>query len=118
LPLTLVMNAVSHPQCIAIALLDNTRLHETIAADKNNDGARYVGHYVVVCGCSSQPQHLASAREQDGETESANDREDRSLVLKNPGQDSSPTMYVLPSRFERSWRASGTDDDIVFLIRQ
>ncbi|CAJ1928200.1 unnamed protein product [Cylindrotheca closterium] len=103
LPLPLVMNAVSHPNCIAIALVDNTKLH-------GFDWSEYLGHYVIICGCSSDPSHL------DLTTNVQN--EDRCLVLKNTGRDDDPTMYVLPSRFERSWRASGTDDDIVFVIRQ
>jgi hypothetical protein len=80
----LVMNAVSHPNCIAIALVDNTKLHESKTKDKNDDGIGYIGHYVIICGCSPDPSHLDLAQQpQDGDSAPDDHKKDRCLVLMN-----------------------------------
>lgn len=85
LPLTLLMNAVARSNCIAIALVDNTKMYGSTTADKNDDGIGYVGHYVIVCGTSSDPNHIALAQQQArGGTRATEDpKEDRCLVLVN-----------------------------------
>lgn len=94
LPLELVMNAVCRPHCIAIALVDNTKLHESSMSDNHDDdGIGYVGHYVIVCGCSNDPDHLAQARQQ---LDAEDDKEDdRCLVLMNV---SNYLLFKLPCR--------------------
>lgn len=85
LPLTLLMNAVARSNCIAIALVDNTKMHASTTADKNDDGTGYVGHYVIVCGTSSDPSHIALAQQQarGGDRATDDHKEDRCLVLMN-----------------------------------
>mmetsp|Transcript_18504 Transcript_18504/g.38353 ORF Transcript_18504/g.38353 Transcript_18504/m.38353 type:complete len:567 (-) Transcript_18504:49-1749(-) len=72
----------------------------------------YAGHYVILCGVSRDQKHLREARNRlpdDGDDES-----NYCMVLKNPGI-WKETEYVTPARFEKSWRANGTDEDVVFI---
>jgi hypothetical protein len=110
--------------CIAIVLVDNSVLlhskQNNFAVDNNNDD-RYVGHYVILCGISRQKEDLEKAFCSDATlvVEGASqEEEDYCLVLCNPGKQQPKLMYVTPSRFERSWRAKGTDDDIIFIVRR
>ena len=101
LGLAQVVRLVSRDDCIAIVLLDNSILRQRV-------GATYAGHYVILCGISFEPQHLKHA---DGEKASY------CMVIKNPAR-LAETTYVSPSRFEKAWRATGTDDDILFVAKK
>jgi len=92
--------------------------------DTNNENTQYVGHYVVLCGISDDPRHLVTAK--DYENDIDNERAkinscqeehqtDFCFVLRNPAPSFSCYMFVTPYRFEASWRASGTDQDIIFI---
>lgn len=79
LPLTLVLNAVCSPNCIAIVLLDN---HILYAKDTDMNGEdQYSGHYVILSGISRATEDIATAHIQDGS--SGQDKEDFCVVLAN-----------------------------------
>jgi hypothetical protein len=119
LPLQNVVRAVCHMNCIAIVLVDNSvLLHSKQSFSLDNDDDRYVGHYVILCGISRQKEDLKKAYSDASVlVEGATEEEDYCLVLCNPGKKQPKLMHVTPSRFERSWRAKGTDDDIIFIAR-
>jgi Guanylylate cyclase len=39
------------------------------------------------------------------------------FVMSNPAPGSDPIVHISPQRFESSWRANGTDEDIIFIRR-
>ena len=97
---------------IVVILMDNT-------AD-----IPYAGHYVTLCGISTDQIHVQSAIE----IEPTNEEEDNTrtsspllsycLVLCNPAPESpAPYMYVTSKHLEKAWRSDGTDEDII-LIRK
>jgi Guanylylate cyclase len=101
LGLAQVVRLVSRDDCIAIVLLDNSILRQRV-------GATYAGHYVILCGISFEQEHLKHA---DGK------KSLYCMVIKNPAR-LAETTYVSPSRFEEAWRATGTDDDILFVAKK
>jgi hypothetical protein len=112
-----VLNAVCHPNCIALVLIDNAILCRRFSPTSTYESC-YVGHYVLLCGISRDPEHLIKAQELES-TEGKSQRESTNVcvVLCDPGQDRPALSFVTPTRFERSWRAKGTDDDIVFIVK-
>ena len=121
-----LLEMVSFDHCIAIVLVDNLILMkqseddddtQVVLKDKNDT---YMGHYVIVCGTSKDPDHLLSAySHQEIETfsEGQQDGNDLScLVVVNPGI-LQRVMFVSPRRLELAWRADGTDCDIIFIAR-
>lgn len=112
LPLRCVINAVGLNNCVAIVLIDNTVLK---SREIINDGVdRYTGHYVILCGTSKEKEHLRAAHEFEG---APGRGEDYCLVLCDPGQNSTPLLFVTAERFERSWLSKGTDEDIIFIAQ-
>jgi hypothetical protein len=131
LSLSCVIHAVCHPDCIAMVLLDNyVLLHSTTKEDvtsttnmgEEEEEDNYTGHYVLLCGISRNQRDLQSAYKYDDAAalKGLDDGvgEDYCLVLCNPGHQMDPYMFVTPVQFERSWRAKGTDEDIVFIVRR
>ena len=90
LGLNQVMELVRRPDCIAIALVDHAILQQ-----KKNATTPYTGHYIVVYGVVHGD----------------------SLLIHNPTS-SLATEYISSSLFEKAWRAKGTDNDIIFLLKQ
>ena len=45
---------------------------------------------------------------------SFNNESEYCMIIVNPGNDQA-VEYTMPSHLERSWRAKGTDQDIIFL---
>jgi len=70
----------------------------------------YSGHYVVLCGVSTDEVHISHALGNENEVASY------CLAIKNPAC-VYPMQYMKPAHFERSWRSSGTDEDIIFIMR-
>lgn len=101
LSLAQVVRLISREDCIAIVLLDNSILRKRV-------GSTYAGHYVILCGISFQPEHLARV---DGTMSKY------CMVIKNPAI-SEETSYICPSGFEEAWRATGTDEDILFVTKR
>ena len=121
------LKLISFNHCIAIVLVDNLILMKS-KNDCNDDvdernGERwdkneaYVGHYVIVCGISRDPDHLVEAYTHD-EVEASQDEatELTCLVVVNPGI-GKRVMYAKPSRLELAWRADGTDCDVIFIAK-
>lgn len=122
LSLSTVIDIVQREDCLAIVLLDNCVLMAT-----TSQNPVYAGHYIVLCGTSDEPSHVKIAnsgeshdhRESLQGDESDEKTERFCFVLCNPDPLSSIAgsnyMYVTPGRLEASWRAKGTDEDIIFL---
>jgi hypothetical protein len=122
LSLSTVIDIVQREDCLAIVLLDNCVLMAT-----TRQNPVYAGHYIVLCGISDEPSHIESAnsceshdhRESLHGDECDEKTERFCFVLCNPDPSSSIAgsnyMYVTPKRLEASWRADGTDEDIIFL---
>lgn len=103
--LNTLIDIVSRENVIAIALLDNS-----IFCDEDQS---YSGHYVVLCGISKDKNNINMAnmnsQQEDGTYNYC-------LVVKDPGI-CKETQFVTPSLFEKSWRAKGTDEDIVLIAK-
>lgn len=82
--------------------------HE-VPSQQSTEDSSYAGHYVVLCGVSSEPAEVAYA---EGKREGLGSS--FCMVIKNPSS-RKPTDFVTPAHFERAWRANGTDDDIIFI---
>jgi len=82
----------------------SSRSKEKTAANSTS----YVGHYVVVCGVSSEAAHMTQAN--------CTSSDEYCVVLNNPGS-TNATDFVAPQHFELAWRAMGTDEDIIFLAK-
>jgi len=93
-----VLAAVQNPNCIAMVLVDNSLLCKEVSR-------AYAGHYVLLCGTSCEEEHI----------ERSGTEESYCLMLCNPGRGAS---MVCPVLFEKAWRAQGTDEDILFLVRE
>jgi hypothetical protein len=139
LPLEQIVALVREPDCIAICLVDNVVLlaHDDNEIADNDDESTgemvcsayttasnhagtqqqehlhgvddtYAGHYILLQGTSYQDDHLQQAG---GTSIDAG----YCFVVQNPG--CSGTTYLSPDRFERAWRAEGTDEDILFVAK-
>jgi hypothetical protein len=139
LPLEQIVALVQEPDCIAICLVDNVVLlaqaeNEIVDNDDDDTGEMvcsayttasnhagtqqqqhlhgvddtYAGHYILLQGTSYQADHLQQAG---GTSIDAG----YCFVVQNPG--CSGTTYLSPDRFERAWRAEGTDEDILFVTK-
>lgn len=98
-----VIRLVAQPDTVAIVLLDNSILRGTRKS--------YAGHYVILCGMSCDPFHVHKAKKSDRKS-----TDDYCMIVKNPGNENE-IDYVTPHLLERAWRATGTDDDIIFVTK-
>jgi hypothetical protein len=144
LPLNAVINVVANRNCVAIVLMDNSTLFRTSSSHDNNlsrlggvfaalglqspQKETFAGHYVVLCGISTNPDDVQMAQSVDRETyinggcKDSKDKDSKDdsycLVLLDPAPGYTPkVVFVTPQRFERGWRAKGTDDDIIFVAK-
>jgi hypothetical protein len=112
-----VIDLIKVPNCVAIALVDNSILcppaGEENSKKSNNDGEKmsYTGHYVLLCGISDNPNDIQKAISVENKAKHTT----HCLVLLDPGKEI--TMYVTVERFEAAWRARGTDEDIIFVAK-
>jgi len=107
---------------------------------KDTTKTDFTGHYVILSGISTNERHIAEAegRIKSCQSNSENNcksysqskkfrdklhndisssssfSNDYCMIIHNPGC-SSPVTFVSKDIFERSWRATGTDCDILFL---
>jgi Guanylylate cyclase len=102
--MTQVLRLISRSDCVAIVLLDNSILRQKVGA------TTYAGHYVLLCGISYENQHLCQVDKNEPHS-------DYCMVIKNPAK-ADETSYISPSRFEEAWRATGTDDDVLFVVKR
>jgi hypothetical protein len=86
-----LLNLVKRPDCIAIVLVDNSILRQKIASS-------YSGHYVVLSGVVELGHGAFD------------------LQIHNPAR-SEHEELVSSALFEKAWRAKGTDDDVIFLVK-
>ena len=97
----------------------------------------YAGHYMLVIGTSRDAKAMSlaggGAGGGDGEisrgsssssksNRCSNSKDTFCLVAYNPGQHpcaggNNGMMYITPSLFERAWRAEGTDEDVIFIVK-
>ena len=102
LSLKRIIQLIRLPNCIAIALVDNSILLERFGKPK-----QYTGHYIMLLGISRDISGLDTDH-------------DICLVTENPGKKASyysDSYRISLELFERAWRAPGTDEDIVFLVK-
>lgn len=130
LAISTVIEIVEQEDCLAIILLDNSILFQATSQKSNNsdyhgsktDCRPYSGHYAILCGTSNDPKHIEIANSGEETTcskETTGNSEEFCFVLCNPdpchNRDGSNYTFVTPQRLEGSWRADGTDEDIIFL---
>ena len=109
---------VSSPETIAIILLDNSILLESLETsaygllerESMSSTASYVGHYVVIKGISRDAATVADALGYDNS-------ESFCFILANPGS-MEPNQLVSPSLLQRSFESQGTDGDIIFVRKR
>lgn len=107
-----VVACIQRRNCIAIVLVDNHILRPNLSHRIDT----YVGHYILIAGTSDDPHHLRQAADAAGNSTTSGQKHDYCLVVHNPGCDSTVSYYTCP-HFECSWRANGTDEDILFLVK-
>lgn len=117
--LNILIDLVSRENVVAIVLLDNTIFSNSMAneeAASNDDGSEvsYSGHYVVLCGVSSDNNDINIANM--NSIRDGSENHNHCLVIKNPAI-WKETQFVTPSLFESSWRAKGTDEDIILVTK-
>jgi hypothetical protein len=128
-----LIQLIREPHCIAIALVDMTMLrgNTAVCSDSlpipNNDtpkSSSYIGHYVLVSGVCRDPEAVHHARRNCAQSssslsssESWNDSENEEvLIVLDPGVDQSISYYTV-SHFEMAWKAQGTDQDVIFIVK-
>mmetsp|Transcript_30536 Transcript_30536/g.46852 ORF Transcript_30536/g.46852 Transcript_30536/m.46852 type:complete len:422 (-) Transcript_30536:169-1434(-) len=84
---------------------------EELCFDRSKSSS-YSGHYVIMCGVSFNPIHIATAEKMDNIHTSI----DYCVVIKNPAR-SNETDYITAELFTKAWRAEGTDEDIIFIAK-
>lgn len=89
LSMTHLLHLVGRPDCLAIALVDNA-----ILMQRGGDAA-YAGHYIVISGVVDGMR----------------------MRIHNPAS-KEPVELIAISLFERAWKAKGTDNDILFLVKR
>lgn len=115
LELPILVDCLRRRNCIAIALVDNHILRNPGCSNDETTkttAAAYTGHYIVLVGISDDSDHVRQAVGDDATTV-----HDYCLVAHNPGVDDRISYYTV-EHFERAWRAPGTDEDIIFLVKQ
>jgi hypothetical protein len=147
LSLEQIVAVIKEPHCIAVCLVDNAVLlaHDNnnnnnkrvmvgTAATSQTPGTQqeqqrhvvddtYAGHYILLQGISCKHEHLQQARGTSIDMDAAADADDSHsdysycFVVQNPNPGCSGTTYLSPDRFERAWRAEGTDEDIIFVAK-
>jgi hypothetical protein len=85
-----VLEMLRRPNCIAIALIDNSILMRRVY------GAQFSGHYIVLSGI----------RESDG-----------TLQIHNPTSRNN-FDYISLQVFQQAWMAKGTDRDVIFISKR
>jgi hypothetical protein len=118
LPTERVLDIVSQETCVAIVLIDHYILLSSKAVENTGGHAKkdtYIGHYVILCGISRRAEDIQIAQSMDGHSDG---KETCCLVLMNPGMTNRSSMFVTLDRFEKAWRANGTDDDIIFVMKR
>eukprot|EP00522_Entomoneis_paludosa_P008977 CAMPEP_0172454486 /NCGR_PEP_ID=MMETSP1065-20121228/11463_1 /TAXON_ID=265537 /ORGANISM="Amphiprora paludosa, Strain CCMP125" /LENGTH=190 /DNA_ID=CAMNT_0013206825 /DNA_START=126 /DNA_END=698 /DNA_ORIENTATION=+ len=132
LPLQQLQWMVDQPDAAAMVLVDNALLRYTCKScstsprPKNQQqeipSKTYAGHYILLVGTSNAPEHLERANIDKHRAFQEQGSIDASFcfVAFNPGQhpctDVDGRMYIAPKLLEESWRAQGTDEDIVFVV--
>ena len=112
-----VVELIQRPNCVAIALVDNSILccppkEETTRSDRKQS-LPYMGHYILLCGVSDNADHIRQATSYVGRDETI--ELSSCLVALNPGK--TAVMYITLEYFEQAWRATGTDEDIIFVAK-
>jgi len=132
LDLHVVVDIVSRQDSVAIALVDCRILNRSVESDANISSvdsllgsSSYSGHYILLCGISTNPDNIRQAHEYSSSGATRTTTADIThsdntnyycFVIHDPGKNAmqSPT-FVTPEHFEQCWRAEGTDDDIIFV---
>ena len=96
-PLSEILDCVQYRGCVAILLVDANRLRGS-NQQRSNATLPYTGHYLVVVGVQQE--------------EKAHQR----VVVNDPGV--AEGRQSLPvERLEQAWHATGTDSDVILLVR-
>jgi hypothetical protein len=110
LSLQVLADVISRKNVAAIVLLDNSILRNTFTSDS------YSGHYVLLCGISSDEDDLEYAQINYPDEDDNTLHYDFCIVMKNPAS-WKKVEYITPSIFEKAWRARGTDEDVIFIAK-
>ena len=136
-----IISIISRKDCVAIALIDNnvlfppTAFNENILEGKDKrtssqelQEVSYTGHYIILCGISTDTQNLEQAwKNQFGNQSERSPKScnkcfnaepdiapsSHCIVIKNPGTVEAVDFFM-PSHFESAWKANGTDQDVLF----
>ena len=128
--LNVLISLVLRENVVAIVLVDNniftqqdknqfSQPHnvETAIDITNNetDDSSYSGHYVVLVGISTDKNDVQMSK-MNSRTEDDTGVHNYCLVIKNPGV-YKEIQFVTPTLFEKSWRAKGTDEDVILIAK-
>ena len=111
--LNVLISLVSRENVVAIVLVDNNIFTQQ---DKNQpEDSSYSGHYVVLVGISTDKNDVQMSK-MNSQTEDDTELNNYCLVIKNPGV-YKEIQFVTPTLFEKSWRAKGTDEDVILIAK-
>jgi hypothetical protein len=111
--LNVLISLVSREDVVAIVLVDNNIFTQQ---DKNQtENLSYSGHYVVLIGISTGKNDVQISK-MNSQTEDDTELYNYCLVVKNPGV-YKEIQFVSPTLFEKSWRAKGTDEDVILIAK-
>lgn len=112
--LNILISLVLREDVVAIVLVDNNIF---IQQDKNQpEDSSYSGHYVVLVGISTDKNDIQMSK-MNSQTEDDTELNNYCLVIKNPGV-YKERQFVTPTLFEKSWRAKGTDEDVILIAKR
>ena len=100
---------ISKRGVVAIVLLDNRILRSNAI----HIASSYSGHYVLIYGISCDENDINDARMNSPDK---NVTHDFCMAIKNPGS-AENIQFIVPSLFEKAWRAKGTDEDVIFVAK-
>ena len=119
LPLGWVLNVVDNNNCVAIVLVDTSTMFARSSRHNHGEKQDFCGHYVVLCGITYDETKVSIAQSYDSENNGGETTNNENFCLEflDPGKPNIKCVFATPKRFEKAWKATGTDDDIIFIAK-
>ncbi|EEC48346.1 predicted protein [Phaeodactylum tricornutum CCAP 1055/1] len=102
---------LSDDNAVAIVLVNNAMLMDQDVPGQLGRESCYTGHYLVLSGVSSKPQHVTACHDAWRENSPS-----WCFIAHNPASDEKVT-FLNPVTLELAWDSIGTDHDIIFIVK-
>jgi len=132
-PTTTLVHFISRPDCVAIALVDQSLWTPSSSSDDSNTNNRlyssqpmyylddsknftYTGHYVLLVGityaCDNHDNHQTRYHHCEVNSKS---QYPYYLLVRDPAIDQERETIVSVEWFEKCWKSNGTDSDVILI---